>query len=292
VDAAERDATVDRWIPRREAGRRTRLLGILNVTPDSFYDGGRYTEPSAAATRARAMIDGGADALDLGGESTRPGADAVSVEQEIRRVVPVLELLEDCEVPISIDTMKSAVARCALDAGATIVNDVSGLTHDPAMAEVCASARCGVILMHMRGTPATMRSLAHYDDVVTESIAAMESSLARAVRAGVREEDVILDPGIGFAKTPEHNLEILRRIPEYHALGRPLLLGVSRKSFLGRFGGDTSQERLPASIALALRAAQAGVEVLRVHDVAEHARALRAWDMIGEPTPKPEDSTC
>jgi dihydropteroate synthase len=245
VTEAERDATVDRWIPRREPARRTRILGILNVTPDSFHDGGRHDAPPAAARHARAMIDGGADALDLGGESTRPGADPVPTDEEIRRVVPVLELLEDCGLPISIDTMKSTVARRALDAGATMVNDVSGFTHDPAMAEVCASARCGVILMHMRGTPATMRSLARYDDVVTESIAALESSLARAVHAGVREEDVFLDPGIGFAKAPEHNLEILRRLSEYHALGRPLLLGISRKSFLGRFGGDTSQERPP-----------------------------------------------
>jgi dihydropteroate synthase len=291
VNGGDRDATVDRWIPRRDPARRTRVLGILNLTPDSFYDGGRFVEAPQGLQHARAMMAEGADAIDVGGESTRPGASPVSVNEELRRVLPVLEELSGEGIPVSIDTTKAEVARRAIAAGSTIVNDVSALTHDPAMAGVCAEAGCGVVLMHSRGTPATLR-FARYDDVVAESIAELAAALEGAVAAGVREANVFLDPGIGFAKRPEHNLEILRRLPEYFQLGRPILLGISRKSFLSRYGGAASEDRLPATLALAALAVRAGVGVLRVHDVAEHCRAIGAVEALTEPTHLPEDSTC
>lgn len=281
TDAA-RDATCNAWIPRREPSRRTRLLGILNVTPDSFSDAGQSFLPADAVRRAHSLIAAGADALDLGAESTRPGAAPVSLDDELRRLLPVLEQLEGCEVPLSIDTTKARVARRALEAGASIVNDVSAFLADPAMAEVCASAGCGVVLMHRRGTPETMRGLARYHDVVSEVVEELESSLARAIRAGVRETNVFLDPGIGFAKTAEQSFEILRRLPELFALGRPLVLGVSRKSFLARTGGAEIDERLSGTLAAGVLAVHAGVEVLRVHDVGEHVRAVRTAEAILE----------
>ncbi len=292
MDAAERDATVDRWIPRRDPARRTRILGILNLTPDSFHDGGRFTHPERAVDHAQSMVADGADAIDVGGESTRPGAVPVATDEELRRVLPVFEELAGIGVPLSIDTMKAEVARRALAAGATIVNDVSAFGHDPEMAEVCAGAECGVVLMHMRGTPASMRSLARYDDVVAESVAELEAALERAIRAGVHETNLFIDPGLGFAKTPEHNLEILRRLREYRALGRPILLGISRKSFLARTGAPSTEDRLPATLALAALAVQSGVDVLRVHDVREHAHAVRAAEVVAEPAYLPGDTTC
>jgi dihydropteroate synthase len=238
------------------------------------------------------MVAEGADAIDVGGESTRPGAAPVPADEELRRVLPVLEELAGNGVPLSIDTMKADVARRALAAGATIVNDVSAFGHDPEMAEVCAAAGCGVVLMHMRGTPESMRTLARYDDVVAESIAELEAALERAVRAGVHERNVFLDPGLGFAKTPDHNLEILRRLSEYRVLGRPLLLGISRKSFLARTGAPSTEDRLPATLALAALAVQSGVDVLRVHDVHEHVQAVRAAEAVAEHATLPEDTTC
>jgi dihydropteroate synthase len=264
----------------------------LNLTPDSFHDGGLYVRVEDAVRRAHALTEAGADALDLGGESTRPGASPVPLDEELRRVLPVLESLSDSPLPRSIDTTKAEVARRALAAGASIVNDVSALDADPDMAEVCAQAGCGLVLMHMRGNPRTMRSLSRYDDVVAESITTLEASLARAVRAGVREENVFLDPGIGFAKTQEQNLEILRRLSEYHVLGRPILLGVSRKSFLARFGGASSAERLASTLATAALSIRSGVEVLRVHDVAEHVSVVRAAEAIAEPATEPEGTAC
>jgi dihydropteroate synthase len=281
---------LDRLIPRRDSTRSTRILGILNLTPDSFSDGGRFFDPAAAIRHAEAMVDEGADALDLGAESSRPGAEPVSRDEELRRLLPVLEEVVSFGVPISVDTVKPEVARGALSHGATIINDISALS-DPAMAQVCAAANAGVILMHMRGTPRDMQTRTDYDDVVRESIAFLKEAWARAISAGIPEEYVLLDPGIGFAKTAEQNLEILRRLGEYQSLGQPVVVGASRKSFLSRFGGETIEDRLPATLAVSILAAARGASVLRVHDVAENVRALRAAEAL-LPELIAEETTC
>ncbi len=252
------------------------VMGVLNVTPDSFSDGGRYAEPAAAVDRALRLAEEGADLLDLGGESTRPGSPPVPVEEEIRRVVPVLERLaaRGSPLPISIDTSKPQVAREALRAGAALVNDVHGLA-DPRLAEVVAAAGVPVVLMHMRGTPADMQSRATYGDVVAEVAEVLRQAMARAAAAGVPAERTILDPGIGFAKKPEHSLELLARLGELRALGRPLLVGPSRKSFIGHVTGAPVEGRLPGTLAAVAAAVLAGAEVVRVHDVAEGRQAAR-----------------
>jgi dihydropteroate synthase len=253
-------------LPRRDPLRRTRLLGVLNLTPDSFYDGGRDASPEAAAARARAMVDAGADALDLGAESSLPGAAPVSEREELDR--------------LSVDTVKAGVARRALAAGARIVNDISALTFDPEMAAACAEAGAAVILMHMRGSPRDMQTRTDYDDVVSEVARCLAERLEAAVRAGIPERNVLLDPGIGFAKTADQSLELLRRLPELLALGRPVVVGASRKSFLSRYSGDAPAERLPGTLAAGVLAVQRGAHALRVHDVDEHARALRAAEAV------------
>jgi dihydropteroate synthase len=252
------------------------VMGILNVTPDSFSDGGRYFEPRAAVERALRMAEEGADLLDLGGESTRPGSAAVPAEEEIRRVVPVLERLgaRGFALPISVDTSKAQVAREALRAGAALVNDVRGLS-DPALAEAVAEAGVPVVLMHMRGTPADMQSRAVYGDVAAEVAGELRQAMARAAAAGIPAERTILDPGIGFAKTHEHSLELLARLGELRALGRPLLVGPSRKSFIGHVTGAPVEERLPGTLAAVAAAVLAGVEMVRAHDVAEARQAAR-----------------
>jgi dihydropteroate synthase len=267
-------------LPRRDPLRRTRLLGVLNLTPDSFYDGGRDASPEAAAARARAMVDAGADALDLGAESSRPGAAPVSEREELDRLLPVLERVADLGVPVSVDTVKAGVARRALAAGARIVNDISALTFDPEMAAACAEAGAAVILMHMRGSPRDMQTRTDYDDVVSEVARCLAERLEAAVRAGIPERNVLLDPGIGFAKTADQSLELLRRLPELLALGRPVVVGASRKSFLSRYSGDAPAERLPGTLAAGVLAVQRGAHALRVHDVDEHARALRAAEAV------------
>jgi len=282
---------IDRLIPRRDPTRSTRILGILNLTPDSFSDGGRFFAHAAAVEQAHAMVEAGADALDLGAESSRPGAEPVSREEELRRLVPVLEEVASLGVPISVDTVKAAVAQEALARGATIINDISALTRDPKMAQVCADAGAGVILMHMRGTPQDMQKRTDYDDVVRESIAFLKEARARAISAGIAEDNVFLDPGIGFAKTAEQNLEILRRLQEYQSLGQPLVVGASRKSFLSRFGGETTEDRLPATIAVSILAAARGASILRVHDVAENVRAIRAAEALWSESIA-EETTC
>ena len=275
---------IDRLIPRRDPSRTTRILGILNLTPDSFSDGGRFWDPDAAVQQARAMIDAGADALDLGAESSRPGAEPVSREEELRRLLPVLEQTLGFGVPISVDTVKAAVAEEALARGAAIINDISALTADPQMAEVCARASAGVILMHMRGTPRDMQRRTDYGDVVGESIAFLKEARTRAVSAGILEENVFLDPGIGFAKTADQNLEIVRRLREYQSLRQPLVVGASRKSFLASFGGETPDDRLPATLAVSILAVARGASILRVHDVSENVRAIRAAEaLLSEP---------
>jgi dihydropteroate synthase len=255
-------------------------MGIVNVTPDSFSDGGLYLQADRAIEHARGLARDGADLLDVGGESTRPGAPAVSVEEELARVQPVLEGLSDLVQPISIDTSKVAVAEASLDAGAEIVNDVTALRGEPALAALCASRGCGVVLMHMLGTPRTMQHSPAYDDVVDEVRSFLAERMEFAVAEGVAEDRIWVDPGIGFGKTVEHNLELLRRLGELRELGRPIVVGTSRKSFIGRLTGREVTDRLGGTIASTVLAMRAGADVLRVHDVGEAREALLVADAI------------
>ncbi|HYH53750.1 MAG TPA: dihydropteroate synthase [Solirubrobacterales bacterium] len=252
----------------------TKLMGVVNVTPDSFSDGGLYLDPEAAIAHGRELAAAGAAILDVGGESTRPGAEAVGAEEELRRVVPVIWGLADLDCRISVDTSKANVAEAALDAGAEIVNDVTALRGDPAMAALCAERGATVVLMHMLGDPRTMQDDPRYDDVVAEVKAFLAQRLESATAAGIAEERIWLDPGIGFGKTREHNMELLRRLGELRDLGRPLLIGTSRKSFIGGVDGSAADERLGGTIASSIIAAAEGAEILRVHDVAEMRQAL------------------
>lgn len=256
-----------------------RLLGVVNVTPDSFSDGGRFLAPEAAVAHALELEAAGADELDLGAESTRPGAKAVSPKEQLRRLLPVVKTLRRrCGLPLSVDTRSAFVARACLDEGAEIINDVSALRHDPRLAELAAERGCRVILMHMRGEPRTMQKNPRYRDVVRAVVKFFEARLRFCRRAGIAEERIILDPGIGFGKTVEHNLELLRRLPELTALGRPVMIGVSRKSFLGKITGEEQPaRRVSASVAAGLFAAERGAAVLRVHDVAAHRAAVLTW---------------
>jgi dihydropteroate synthase len=251
-----------------------RLMGVVNVTPDSFSDGGLYLNPEAAVAHGADLVAAGAAILDVGGESTRPGAEEVPVEEELRRVMPVVEGLAMAGAELSVDTSKHAVAAAALEAGATIVNDVTALRGDAEMAAVCAGAEATVVLMHMAGTPRTMQDDPRYEDVVAEVKAFLAARLEAALAAGIDEDRVWLDPGIGFGKTAEHNLELLRRLGELRELGRPLVVGTSRKSFIGRLDGSAAGERLGGTIASSVLAAAEGADVLRVHDVAEVGQAL------------------
>ncbi len=250
------------------------LMGVVNVTPDSFSDGGRFLDPGAAVARAERLAAEGADLIDLGGESTRPGAAPVDAAEERRRVVPVIERLRAAgfRLPISVDTCKGEGARAALDAGAAMVNDVLGLA-DPALARAVAAAGVPVVAMHTRGLPADMAARAVYRDLLAEVAAELRAALRRATDAGIREEQVILDPGIGFAKTPAQSLELLARVGELRALGRPLLVGPSRKRFIGHATGAAVEDRLPGTLAAVTACVLAGVEVLRVHDVAAARQA-------------------
>jgi dihydropteroate synthase len=250
------------------------LMGVVNVTPDSFSDGGLYLDPEAAIAHGSELVATGAEILDVGGESTRPGADEVSVEEELRRVVPVVEGLRDLGVRVSVDTSKAPVAAATLDAGAENVNDVTALRGDPEMAALCAERGCGVVLMHMLGTPRTMQDDPRYDVVGVEVKAFLAERLEAVMAAGVPEQGIWLDPGIGFGKTLAHNAELLRRLGELRELGRPLVVGTSRKSFIGRLDGSPASERLGGTVASSLLAAANGAEVLRVHDVAAVRQAL------------------
>jgi dihydropteroate synthase len=253
---------------------RPKLMGVVNVTPDSFSDGGLYLDPEAAIRHGEGLARAGAAILDVGGESTRPGAEEVGVAEELRRVVPVVEGLGGIEAQISIDTSKAAVAEAALEAGAEIVNDVTALRGDAEMAALCADREAVVVLMHMLGMPRTMQDEPRYDDVVDDVKAFLSERVEAAVAAGIAEERIWLDPGIGFGKTAEHNLELLRRLGELHELGRPLVIGTSRKSFIGRVDGSDAGERLGGTIASSVLAAAEGAEVLRVHDVAQVGQAM------------------
>jgi dihydropteroate synthase len=252
------------------------LMGVVNVTPDSFSDGGAFEDPVAAVLHARRLASEGAQILDVGGESTRPGADPVPVEEELRRVVGVIEGIAGLGLPIqiSIDTMKLPVAEAALDAGASYVNDVTAFRHAPALAGLVADRGVDCCLMHMLGEPRTMQAEPRYDDVVSEVKAFLEERMGFAVAEGVSEERIQLDPGIGFGKTVEHNLELLRRIDEIAALGRPVVVGTSRKSFIGRITGRDVTERVHGTVATCVLALERGARVFRVHDVAAVADAL------------------
>jgi dihydropteroate synthase len=246
------------------------VMGVVNVTPDSFSDGGLYLDPAAAIAHGIELYDDGAAILDIGGESTRPGAEPVSVDEELRRVIGVIEGLGEARpaARLSIDSSKAAVARAALVAGATFVNDVTALRGDPEMASVVAAHGADCCLMHMLGEPRTMQDDPRYDDVVADVKAFLEARMAYAVTAGIDERRIVLDPGIGFGKTVEHNLELLRRLDELVALGRPVLIGTSRKSFLGRLTGRPDHaDRVPGTIATCVLAFERGARIFRVHDV-------------------------
>ncbi|MBE0636710.1 dihydropteroate synthase [Candidatus Bipolaricaulota bacterium] len=252
---------------------RVLIMGILNVTPDSFYDGGRAYETDAAIDKALAMIEQGADIIDIGGESSRPGADAISVEQELDRVIPVVRRLRaKSSILISVDTTKAAVARASLDAGADLVNDISALRFDPAMASTIAQAQAMVVLMHMQGTPQTMQQAPVYQDVVTDVCAFLMERAQFALDAGIARDHIIVDPGIGFGKRLEHNLELLRQLPKLASCGYPLLVGLSRKSFLGQILDLPASERLEGTIVLNAVAILGGASIIRVHDVKEGRR--------------------
>lgn len=254
---------------------RARVMAILNVTPDSFFDGGRYTHQEAALRRAEQAAEEGADILDVGGESTRPGASPVSEEEELRRVIPVIELLSRrSSLPISVDTMRARVAEAAIAAGAVMVNDVSGLNADPSMGEVIGRSDAAVVLMHMRGSPRTMQQQTRYRSLMGEIYTELSLRAARAEAFGIQRARIIVDPGIGFAKEPEDNLVILKESGMLREIGCPVLIGASRKSFLERIFGWSAQDRLEGSVAAALMAVQGGAQLIRVHDVQSTVRAL------------------
>ncbi len=266
---------------------RPLLMGIVNVTPDSFYDGGKFAETGAAIKQALKLAADGADILDLGGESTRPGSDPVPIEEELKRVIPVIEAItEKISVPISIDTRKSEVARKALAAGAAMVNDVSALGFDPELAAVAAEAKAPLILMHIQGTPKDMQQDPHYDDLFGEIIAFLRERIERAKAAGLSEELILVDPGIGFGKTVAHNLELIRDLWRLRSLGRPIVLGHSNKSFIGKVLNVEKDDRAEGTAAAAVAGVLAGAHILRVHDVAycrrfvEMAGAIRAGKNI------------
>jgi dihydropteroate synthase len=250
------------------------VMGVVNVTPDSFSDGGRWLDPEKAIAHARQLVADGAGILDIGGESTRPGAHAVPAEEQLRRVMPVLERLEGIDARLSIDTTKTLVAEAAIGAGADIVNDVTALRDDPGLAGLCADRGVTVCLMHMLGEPRTMQDDPRYDDVVDDIKAFLEERVEHAVAAGIAEDRIWLDPGIGFGKTVDHNLTLLARLDELAALGRPIVVGTSRKGFIGKISGEDIEGRVPGTIATNVIALSNGAEVFRVHDVAAVAQAL------------------
>jgi dihydropteroate synthase len=264
-----------------DARRRTVLMGIINVTPDSFYDGGKRLDPDRAVADGISLVEAGADVLDIGGESTRPGAGVVSMEEELQRVLPVIQgLRRNVKVPISIDTYKARVARAALMEGADIVNDISALRFDPQMAVLVAAEKVPIVLMHMQGTPQTMQAEPRYKDVLREVHDFLAAQVRFAIEAGVDRENIIIDPGIGFGKTLEHNLTLLRGLPTLVSMGQPLLLGASRKAFLGKILGVEPDERLEGSLAAAIAAVFGGAHIIRVHDVNETRKAVRVADAI------------
>jgi len=262
-------------------GARPLVMGILNVTPDSFSDGGRYLEPAAACERARAMVAEGADLIDIGGESTRPGAIPVPADEELRRVLPVIRALAPTlPIPLSVDTRKAVVAREALAAGASMINDVTALKGDPAMADVVAQAGVPVILMHMQGTPETMQQAPQYADVVADVAGWLQEAAADARARGVAEAQLLIDPGLGFGKRPEHNLQLLRALDRFVETGYPVVVGPSRKSLISAVLGVSPDARLAGTAAAVAWAAAAGAAIVRVHDVRAMAQVVRMTDAI------------
>ncbi len=260
---------------------RPLIMGVINVTPDSFSDGGRFFSAAAAVARARQLIDEGADLLDVGGESTRPGADPVTLDEERRRVLPVLEALADARVPLSVDTQKPELMSEAVAAGAAMVNDVNGFQAPGALAAVAGSA-CAICIMHKQGNPQTMQQSPQYVDVVTDVRDYLSQRIAAAEQAGIARSRMIVDPGFGFGKTLEHNLELLRRLDELAVLTVPVLAGLSRKSMIGKLTGRDPGDRLAGSIAAALFAVQRGAAIVRVHDVAATRDALAVWNAVNQ----------
>lgn len=262
-------------------GTNTHVMGILNVTPDSFSDGGRYLDVQQAVAHAETMIAEGATLIDVGGESSRPGASPVSVDEELARVVPVVCALADTvDVFISVDTYKAEVAQRALEAGAHIVNDITALSADPDMAAVVAEMEAGVVLMHMKGTPRTMQQAPEYEDVVSEVGTWLEKKIRNAEAQGIAAERIIIDPGIGFGKTTEHNLQLLKRLSEFQALNRPLLIGTSRKSFIGNILDVPMTESVEGTAATVCWAIAHGADIVRVHDVKANVRAAQMTDAL------------
>ncbi len=262
---------LDRWVRERD---RVLLMGVINVTPDSFFPASRALSPRLAVECAQRMVEDGADILDIGGESTRPGAAPVSVDEELERVLPVIEKVHsECDVVLSVDTTKADVAREALARGASIVNDTSALQADPDMAPLVAERSAYVVLMHMQGTPRTMQQAPHYNDVTAEVLEALDARVQAAARCGIPRDRIFIDPGIGFGKRLEHNLALLRNIDRFAATGLPVVVGVSRKSFLGDLLGLPAAERLEGTLAAQAVAVALGADILRVHDVKEGRRA-------------------
>jgi len=265
-----------------DLSKKTHIMGILNVTPDSFSDGGRYLDRKTAIDHALKMVDEGADIIDIGGESTRPGAEPVPLEEELNRTIPVIEAIsKKISVPVSIDTYKAEVARQAIQAGATIVNDISGLRFDPEMASVVAETGAAVVVMHIKGTPRDMQKNPEYQDLFGEIIEYLRGSIEIAKKAGVPEERIIIDPGIGFGKRPEHNLQIINRLDRFSVLGRPILVGTSRKSFIGLILDNLPpSERIEGTAASVAISVFNGASIVRVHDVKTMSRVVRVADAI------------
>jgi dihydropteroate synthase len=274
------------WILKNrelQLGRRTLVMGILNVTPDSFSDGGHFADPSAAVERALQMIEEGADLIDIGGESTRPGSEPVRLSEEIKRTIPIIgKIREQTDIPISIDTMKAETAFQALEAGADIINDVSAFEADPRMVEVAAQCKAGVVLMHMKGSPKTMQADPTYGNAVDEILRYLQQRMAFAIENGVDQNRMVIDPGIGFGKTLDHNLELLRGIPSFGKTA-PVLIGASRKSMIGRLlNRENPEERRAGSLGIAGWAAMNGAHILRVHDVIDTCDVCRILDTLSE----------
>jgi dihydropteroate synthase len=263
-------------------GKKTCIMGILNITPDSFSDGGIHFDKTRAVEQAIRMVEDGADIIDIGGESTRPGSDPVSIEEELRRTIPVIEALADkISVPLSIDTSKSKVAARALEAGAAIVNDISSMSFDPEMPELISRFKTPVILMHMKGTPKVMQLNPEYHNLIPQITDFFKERISFAGRSGIAEDRIIIDPGIGFGKTFEHNLEIINNLSHFSKLGRPVLIGPSRKAFLGKIlGGAPPLERLEGTAATVAISIMNGANIVRVHEVKEMARVAKVADAI------------
>ncbi len=262
-----------------------KLMGVLNTTPDSFSDGGRFTTTEAAVVHARRMVEEGAHILDIGGESTRPGAAFVPVDEEIARTAPVIAALKAARIdtPVSIDTRKAQVARAAVQAGASLLNDVSALSFDAQMADAAARSGAPICLMHAQGDPKTMQENPSYDDVLLDVYDYLAARVVEAKQAGIEPQNIIVDPGIGFGKTPAHNLALIRGLSLFHGLGCPILLGVSRKRFIGSIGSQPqADKRAPGSVAIALQGLMQGVQIIRAHDIEEHAQAFALWHAVND----------